>query len=234
VGGSLERFSGRVGTDGRQAIANHLQSIRDTEKNLDAISANQCGAKSVAVDLTSSAQYPLILDAHMGLLTAALACGVTRVGTLQLSDALGMNIDFGSFVEGLPPRSSSNYKSPYRNWADLANNPVQGGVDHKQLVDEWYMARLAAWITKLKLVPDAAGTSLFDNLTILWTNTVEDGANKNTRAVPFLLAGRCGNRLHTGQSAATAGTPTSGVLASVCAAMGVSSVFGTPTPGVLA
>ena len=108
------------------------------------------------------------------------------------------------------------------------------GMDHKQLVDQWFMTRLAEWITKLKSIPDAGGTKLFDNLVILWTNTVEEGSNKNAAKAPWLLAGSCGRAFKTGQSAPTAGAVASGVLAAVCAAMGVPpGPFGTPTPGLL-
>jgi hypothetical protein len=233
VGGSLERFANRVGTEDKDAINRHLQAIRDLERGLDRLPAGQCGGVPVTLDLKDTAQYPNILKAHMDLMVAALSCGVTRVATLQLADALGMSINFGAFVPGVPAKSSSNYKTPYRNWADLAHNPIMNGMDHKQLVDEWFMSRLAELITRMKAIPDAGGTTLFDNSVILWTNTMEEGANKNIAKTPWLLAGRCGKAFNTGFSAPTAGTFTTGVLAAVCAAMNVPGPFGTPTPGLL-
>jgi hypothetical protein len=233
VGGSLQRFSSRVGTEDQEAIARHLEAIRDIEKNLDRVNTAACNSAPPAADLTDHAQYANILQAHLDLAVAALSCGVTRVATMQLSDATGTSINFGAFVPGVP-QMGTGYKSAYRNWADLGNNPVLGGVDHKSIVDRWWMARLAALIEKMKSVPDAAGGSLFDHSAILWANPVDDGAAKNASKKPWLVAAPARGPLRTGQSAATAGTPSSGVLAALSVALDAPQhPFGAVTPGLL-
>jgi hypothetical protein len=234
VGGSLQRFAGRVGSEDKRAIDAHLDRIRELEKGLEQVGTAVCGAAApAAIDLTDPMQYASVLDAQLRLMVAALACGVTRVTTLQLAHATGTNIRFGAFVPGVPLLSKNAYKTPYRNWADLSNNPIMDGVDHKALVDGWWMGRLAELITRLKAIPDPAGGTLFDQTIILWTNTVEEGANKNSNRKPWLLANGRGGPLRTGQHLATGGLPTSGVLAAVCDAMKVPHTFGPATPGLL-
>jgi hypothetical protein len=234
VDGSLRRFAARVSTVDRQIIDAHLGAIRELERNVDrALSARCITPPAASLDLANTAHYPLVLKAHTSLMVAALACGVTRVVTLQLADASGFNINFGAFVPGIPA-VGTGYKSPFRNWADLAHNPVMNGVDHKQLVDQWWMERLGELIARLKATPDAAGTSLFDNSVILWANPVEDGANHDSSKMPWLLAGRAGGALRTGQHLAAGGAFSSGVLAAVCQALGVTvHPFGAPLPGLL-
>jgi hypothetical protein len=233
VGGSLERFSARVGTEDKMLIAWHLQSIRELEVTLGRIGAARCNTPPPSLDLKDFAQYPNVLQAQLDLMVAALACGVTRVVTLQLSHATGTNVNFGAFVPGVPLLSKFGYKTQYRNWADLAQNPVMDGYDHKAIVDQWWMTRLAELITRMKEVPDPAGGSLFDHSLILWASPVQDGSNKDGQKKPWVLAARAGGPLRTGQSAPTAGTPSAGVLAAVCQAMGVPHPFGAVTPNLL-
>jgi hypothetical protein len=235
VSGSLQRFGERVGTEDRRAIDSHLQAIRDIENNLDHASYEHCGAMlPVGLKLDDVAQYPAILDAQMGMMVAALTCGVTRVTTLQLADAMGFGLNFGAFVPGVSAHGTG-FKSAFRNWADLAHNPVLNGTDQKQLVDEWFMVRLASLIGKMKGVLDASGTNLFDNSVILWANPVEEGSTHNSAKMPWLLAGSAGRALKTGQHLAAAGAGSSGVLSALCSAMGVNDhSFGAPLPGLLA
>jgi len=235
VGTSLQRFSARVGTQDQQAIAAHLERVRELEKGLDGVAAASCGAAApAAIDRADPMQYANVLDAQMKLMVAALACGVTRVATLQLAHGTGTNIRFGAFVPGVPLLSKNAYKTPYRNWADLGNNPVMDGVDHKALVDAWWMGRLAELITRMKAVSDPTGGTLFDRSIILWANTVEDGAGKNSNRKPWILAARAGGPLRMGQSTTMVGQPSSGVLAAVCQAMNVPHSFGPAHPEVLA
>jgi hypothetical protein len=230
VGGSLERFAHRVGTDDKMAIQRHIQAIRELETNLSQFSAGACTPSAPPpIKADDPTAYLAVLKAHFDLMVAALSCGVTRVATLQLADAIGRNVNvFGSMGIG-PPMAAANY----RTWADLAHNPVLDGVDWKQKLDQWWMTRYAELIARMKNTPDANGTTLFDNSVIVWANPVED-SNHDSSKMPWLLAGSCGGAFKTGQSAATAGTNSSGVLAAICTAMGVTGPFGTPTRGLLA
>jgi hypothetical protein len=235
VGGSLERFARRVGSTDRDHVQAHLAAVRALEQRLPATrDPQQCNTPPPAVDLASSAGYPHVLRAELELMLAALTCGITDVATLQLADATGTSINFGAFVPGLPATSKNNYKTPYRNWADLANNPIMDGVDHKQLVDQWFMTRFAELLFRLKQIPDADGASLFDNTIVLWANPVEEGASKNAQAMPWIIAAKRGV-LRTGQHVAAAGQAASLALAAICRALGLpGEPFGRPLPELLA
>lgn len=232
VGGSLGRFSTRVGTDDRRIIDAHLASLRELERSIGRVSVALCASRPPALDLADPNRYAEILEAQTDLMVSALSCGVTRVTTLQLADAHGYSLNFGAFVPGIPARSGTMYKTPYRNWADLAHNPVMGGVDQKAIVDKWWMSRLAALITRMKAVADAEGGNLFDNSVIVWANPVDDGGLKGSQRMPWLIAARAGGTLKTGQH--VAGLTSKSVMAAVCRHIKVDHPFGDPAPSLLA
>jgi hypothetical protein len=69
---------------------------------------------------------------------------------------------------------------------------------------------------------------------------MNDGADGNAQKLPWLLAGKCGGYLKTGQVADSAGKPLHGVLAELCNAMEVpvasfaDAIYGTPMAGLKA
>jgi hypothetical protein len=237
LGSSLEQFQARVGTEDRDAIGGHLQSIRELEMQLQAapVDAGKCGGQPTGpmIDLNVDASYPLILKAHLNLMTAALKCGITNVATLQTGDSSGNNINFGSFVEGLPARSKNNYKSPFRNWHDLGHNPVMDGTDHKQIVDQWFFARWAEFFAQLKMTPDGGGT-LWDSTLILIGNHMEEGANHSSNAIPWMLAGKGGAKLNYGNCVSGSGSGVKSVMAGICNSLGVAMhPYGAPLNGLM-
>jgi hypothetical protein len=220
VGGSLDQFGKRLGSDDRAAIQGHQQAIRDLENELQSGggAGDGCGAPGSAtpVDLEAPENFPVILKIQMDLLVAALRCGLTQVVVLQLCDAAAKNVAL-SFVPGVPPP----YVSPLAgSWYELGHNPVIGGVDRKRLIDQWLMQRFSELLDRMKAVTTPDGT-LLDGGVVLWANTMQDGANRDAQHIPWVLAGRCGGYFKTGQVAASAGKPTSSVLAELCRALGV-------------
>jgi hypothetical protein len=232
VSRELEAFKARLGTDDRVSVDAHQQAIRDLETQLQGggVSVN-CGkgVPATMIDLNDGAKYPDILKAHMGLIASALKCGVTQVGTLQLSDSSGNNINFG-FVPGVPAKGTG-YKSPFRNYHDLGHNPVLAGMDHKRIVDQWCMQQFADMIALFKSVPEDGGTML-DNSVILFGNHMQDGSNHDETKIPWALAGSGGGYFATGQCPASAGKPLNGVMTDICNAFGVQSPYGATWGGL--
>jgi hypothetical protein len=237
LGGSLQQFQARVGTEDREAIGGHLQSIRELETQLTSapVDAGKCGGQpnGPMIDLNSDASYPLIMKAHLNLMAAALKCGVTNVATLQTGDSSGNNINFGAFVEGLPAKSKNNYKSPFRNWHDLGHNPVMDGTDHKQIVDQWFFARWAEFFAQLKMTPDGSGT-MWDSTLILIGNHMEEGANHSSNAIPWMLAGKGGQKLNYGNCVSGSGSGVKAVMAGIANSLGVMGhPYGAPLNGLM-
>ncbi len=243
VGRSLTGFKTRVAREDKEVIDGHLQSIRDLESRLSAPGLpvdGSCRTPSPqmfddAAILSTDKLYPDLLRAYFDIVVSALRCGVSKVVTLQVADCSGNSVNFGAFVEGIPPRNvGGDAKTPFRNWHDLGHRPIGGdGVDHKKIVDRWWMNELAGFLNKLKASPEPGG-SLLDNSLVLWGNHMESGDNHATQAVPWLLAGKAGGALQTGQCAASAGKSTNDAMAEICRVMGVQPAahYGSGIPGL--
>jgi len=235
IGDTLDDFKSRLGTEDRVSIDAHHESVRQLESQLASapVDASKCGGQPMAgIDLNAYETYPLIMKAHLALMVAALKCGVTNVATLQTGDSSGNNINFGAFVQGLPAKSSNNYKSPYRNWHDLGHNPIQGGVDHKKIVDNWFMDQwMTNFFTLMKQAPEAGGT-LYDNTLTLIGNHMEEGANHNSGAIPWMLVGKGWGKINSGNCIPGGGAKVSAVMAAICGAVGVDHPYGAPLNGL--
>jgi hypothetical protein len=241
VGTDLQKFSTRVGTDYQALINGHLQSIRDLEKELQALATTtgggtqaQCAVPlGATVTATDAMQYAALIKAQMDLAVVAVKCGVTQVVTLQMVDASGSHIPF-NFLPGVAGPGDSGGAlggTGLRGWHDLAHNPVTNGVDMKSIVDKWCMTQYAYLIASIKAIPEPGGTML-DNSAVLITNHMQDGSNHDTQKLPWMLAGNCQGYFKTGQTALSTGNPINGVLADVSNAMGVPvTSFGTASFG---
>jgi hypothetical protein len=228
VGSNLDEFRKRLGSEDKVAIDAHFQAVRDLEAQLQASATNTSGACAVApgmIDINDRSKYPEIMKAHLNLMVSALKCGVTNVVTLQHGDSSGNSINFGSFVPGLPLLSKNNYKSPWRNWHDLGHSPIQDGVDHKKIVDGWFMARFAELFAQMKQIPEEGG-SLFDHTVVLIGNHMQEGANHDAQKNPMMVLAGKAMGMATGQCVASAGKPVGSLYADILTALGVQHTYG--------
>jgi hypothetical protein len=236
VGSSLDDFSSRLGKDDKAAIEHHHESIRQLETQIATVPSmmpsggGSCGGQPMAgQDFAAYSAYPNVMKAQTNLMVAALKCGVTNVATIQTGDSSGNNINFGAFVPGLPMTSKNNYKSPYRNWHDLGHNPVMDGTDHKKIVDRWFMDRWAEVFEQMRGITEEGGT-LFDNTVTLVGNHVEEGANHNSNAIPWMVFGKGWGSINAGNCIGGGGK-VAGVMAGICKAFGVTHPYGAPMAG---
>jgi hypothetical protein len=229
VGSNLEDFKKRLGTEDRTGVDAHLAAIRDLESQLQAAGANSSGGCATPapnmIDINDRAQYPNIQKANYNLMVSSLKCGVTNVVTNQHGDSSGNSINFGAFVPGLPLISANHYKSPWRNWHDLGHSPIQAGVDHKKIVDTWFMARYSELVTQMKAIPSEGG-SLFDNTIIVITNHMQEGANHDAQKNPMMVLAGKNTGLKGGQCVDSAGKPVGALYADVLTALGVMHPYG--------
>jgi hypothetical protein len=241
VGRSVERWRQRLGTEDRLLADAHHAALRSAELQLGAITQApaSCSPPSAAVvapvDITARAMFPKLLDAQLALAVAAASCGLYQVVTLQVSNTTGANIDFGSFVPGIPARGTG-WRSAYRNWSDVAHNPVLGGVNHRVIVDRWVIDKLAGLLGRLQALPAPSGQAgtLLDASVVLWGSHMYDGVGIQRQKMSWMLAGSCGGYFATGQCVPGAGKAVAGVFADICKAMGVPGAPFGPLYGGLA
>ena len=147
-------------------------------------------------------------------------------------------MNFGAFVDGIPARNvGGDAKTPYRNWHDLGHNPVSGGVDHKAIVDKWFMTEFAGAGEEDEGDRRTARGSLLDNSLVLWGNHMESGDSHITQARP-LDPGRQGGLATWPPASARprAGKPINDAMGEICKALGVKPAphYGAGVPGLKA
>jgi hypothetical protein len=221
VGGSLEKFRMRLGTEDRVVVEGHLESIRNLEKELTAPrpAPGMCdvmltGDAAKPVDIASNNNNGVLLNVGFQLMAAALRCDVTRVATMQFGDATGGSVTFPQVNVG-------------RNWHSLGHNP---GAD-KLVVDKWVMTQFSGLLDTIKAVPEGTGKTMLDNMVVLWANHMESGDTHQAVKLPWILAGKQGGFFKVGQSLPESGKNNTHVLATIIKSMGIDvTTFGDGAP----
>jgi hypothetical protein len=191
VGGQYTRLGARLGADDKQRLDAHLQAVREVETRLttDPVTAGgACQDPTVtAVSAQANDSFPAVGSLQMDLLVMALACDITRVATLQWTRSVSeTRFTWLNITEG------------HHTLSHLGDDDA-GAVDKLTRINNWYATQLASLIARLKAVPDANGTTLFDNTVILWANELAKGNTHSRMGAPYVLAGGAGGALRTGR-----------------------------------
>jgi Protein of unknown function (DUF1552) len=154
---------------------------------------------------------------QIDLLVLALACGQTRVASLQWS------------------RSVSQVRFTWLGISDthhgLSHMPDTDPDSQTKLtlINQWYASQFANLITKLKSYPEGDGT-LFDRCLLFWCNELGKGNIHSRNDAPYVLAGSAGGALKTGRLLQYPGdVPHNNLLVSLLQIMGLpDTTFGKP------
>ena len=210
----------RLGTEDRDKLARHLELVRDIERRLDLVIGNgrTCGIplEPAQLDADNEETMQEIARLQVDLLAAALTCDLTRVGSLQFSNALN-RIRF-PWLDSLREGHALSHAGPTDTEA------------RTQLVGrgQWYAEQVARLLDQLAAVPEGEGTAL-DNTLLVWGNEIGIGQTHTHENIPFLLAGSAGGVLRTGRFLQFGGQSHSDLLVTILNAMGIeTNTFGNP------
>ncbi len=208
----FEGLRGRMSGEDRQKLELHEQTLREIERRL--AGAAPIGASCVVpgkpnpVDFKSSANAEITGKLHMDLLAMALACDLTRVGSLQWTRSVGQLtfpfIDIGDRHHDLSHEGDGNLSAR----------------DKLIEINRWYAEQFAYFLGALDAIPEGDGTVL-DNTLVLWGNELGKGNNHTSRDIPFVLAGGGSGAVRLGRSLSFGDRPHNDLLTTVCQAMGV-------------
>jgi hypothetical protein len=220
VSADFRRLDARLGAEDRKKLANHLTSVREIEKRLDAGGelggACELPSPGNIEDIYESENFPAIGKLQMDLLVMALACDLTRVTSIQWARSVS-NKQFSWL--GIP-----------EGHHDLSHvgDSDQNARNKLIKINTWYAEQFAYLLGALDAVPEGDGT-LLDNTAVLWCNELGVGNSHTRDDIPFVLAGSCGGYFRTGRYLKYDGAPHNNLLLSLCHAMGVEgSSFGNP------
>ncbi|MEO8212303.1 MAG: DUF1552 domain-containing protein [Myxococcales bacterium] len=202
VNSSLSEVSTRLGPDDAHKLDYHLTAIRDVETRLsNTLSSGRVACPTVparprdllaldgGAESVTEEYLPELVDNMIDLAATALACGLTRVVTMQFGFGggkwsfswKGLNVEIH---ENLAHRDTADAGSSAENTAALV------------LVNQYYASRVARFATALNAVPEGAGTML-DNTLVVWGNELGRG-DHDQHNVPTVLLGLVGNGIARG------------------------------------
>ncbi|HEY4184671.1 MAG TPA: DUF1552 domain-containing protein [Polyangia bacterium] len=202
VSGNLNEIATKLGADDGRKLDYHLTAIRDVERRL---STTLAGSQTVCAmsparptdflaldpgaESTVDSYVPDLMNNMIDLIAVAMACGLTRIATLQMG-----------FCGG---KWSFSWKGIDMNCHDdVAHLDTSDGGSSAEntarvvLINQYYATCVARLATALDAVPEAGGTML-DHTLVVWAN--EEGRGDHDQSnVPVVLLGLVGGGIPSG------------------------------------
>jgi hypothetical protein len=221
VKGDLADLYPRLPREEQIKLEQHLDALRKTEKGMTG--GDNCATPSspLEVDAYANDNFPVVGRQQMDLLVTALACGLTRVASIQWAHTVSPTVfRWLGLNEG------------HHDLSHKDDSNTQGVADFVA-AERWFAAEFAYLLSALSATAEPGGSgSMLDNTLVLWAKELADGRRHDGKSVPFILAGKAGGYLKTGRYLNFGGAPHQKLLVSVCQAMGLTNpTFGEPSHG---
>jgi Protein of unknown function (DUF1552) len=184
----LKRLVPRIAAVERTKLEAHLDALASVERRLNT-RTNACKGPSQPAKRDPNAidNTPLVMGCQLDLVTAAFACDLTRIASLQYSFGdndgrpypwLGISDDHHSLTHSADSDTAS--------WDKVVK------------IRAWYAEQFALLLDKLAAVPEGDGTML-DNTMVVWGSELGVGNTHSFRGTPFVVAGGGGGAYATGR-----------------------------------
>lgn len=207
IRGQVSDLKPKLGASEQQKLDQHLTSLREIEKQLQARATPPSGGAGGRCSPTppdaskfpklkgyngGEPYYDAITEAHIDVLANAVACGVTRFATLLMND-----LSYQGNPLGLPADNHGGVAHTY-NASPIGNNGRPGNGDPAtwlQLakLNRYNFSKVARLMQKL----DALGA--LDNTLIYVSSDMGNPALHSTQNVPTLLCGGAGGKFRMGR-----------------------------------
>ncbi|NUP04695.1 MAG: DUF1552 domain-containing protein [Polyangiaceae bacterium] len=219
VRGDTNRLVARVGAQDRQRLEAHLEGLDTLYKKITATSptpvTNSCSKPAAPPSLEVGGSYSgedARAEVFVDLLHMALACDLTRVATIAVSEPMSMMV-VPADVTGIP--SGENKDLHELGHSSTSQNHARGFA--------WHTKHLARLLDKLKNTPDVTGTFLDNTVVVFLTEGGSgQGAPHNTEGMSVIVAGGKG-RIRQGEHIVATGKHPVNVTVSAMNAVGVSA-----------
>lgn len=224
----------RLPESDRIKMEGHLDAVRGLEHSLSTgVGSSKAGvcAKPVLgekIDIWKNDNIPTLAKLQIDLMVMALACDLTRIGTVQFGRG-GTSHRFnwlGPEFASDPALASTDEAKGFHALAHKESDPDCRAKLVK--IHTWYATQLAYLLEKLAAIPEAGGTML-DNTIVVWVNELGSGGNHDHVRVPWLIAGNAARHFKSGRTVSFPDEPHNRLLMSICHGMGVACTsFGDP------
>ncbi|MEZ4301874.1 MAG: DUF1552 domain-containing protein [Polyangiaceae bacterium] len=223
VGKQYEALAPKVGADDKKKLEQHLDAVRDLEKQLDnpgAVLGGSCQLPDMGagpIDVKDPNNFPIVGKLFMDMAAMALACDITRVVTLQWSASTNNRpYPWLQYDDGTGPKPITDDEHVLGHQPDTDVH-AWGKLN---VIRHWYGEQFAYLLNKLASVPEGDGTML-DNTVVLFASEISRGNTHSHKDMPFLMAGSGGGYFKTGQYLSFDGDrPHNDLLVAIANAMG--------------
>jgi hypothetical protein len=211
----LADLSRKLGTDERDKLEAHVASLRQMEASLAAAGqpapVAACTAPMrVTVDSQQNNNFPAVTRAQTDLLVSALACGMTRVASLQLSHTVSPTVPAWLNI------SEGHHSLSHMDDGNTA------GLAQLVAAERWFAEQFRYLVERLAALPEpGAEGSMLDHSLVVWSKEMGDSRAHDCLSVPFVLAGRAGGYLSPGQYVRYDHVPHTRLLSTLAHGMGV-------------
>tara|TARA_R110002096_G_scaffold215310_8_gene403076 strand:- start:502 stop:1818 length:1317 start_codon:yes stop_codon:yes gene_type:complete len=178
----LKRVAGRLGSEDRALLDQHLTLVREMESELQQVDGDTELAHPMPdidpdIELVND-NTPQISRMQIDLLVNAMANDMTRIGTLQYMRSVGQaRMQWLGITEG---------------HHGLSHEPDGKEEAQEKLVkiNRWFSNELAYLTERLAKTPEpGADGSMLDHTLIVWLNELGKGNSHTLENIPFVLLG---------------------------------------------
>ncbi len=222
----------RLGQVDKARLDAHLESLREVEQRIKANNVNnpppvqdtRCDQWRLDPSglnegvLYDPGHFPTALKLQIDLMVQAMACGLTRVGTLQASHHTSELI-MSRFADSEMYDPGYDMRSHQASHYGASHNRGHREFRDFVLQRRWFVAQFTYLLDQLAQRPEGDGSMLDHSLVWLCTE-VSDGNTHLHDDMPFVLGGRAGGAINTGRLLQYGWRPHSDLLVSIAQAAG--------------
>ncbi|MEM9188267.1 MAG: DUF1552 domain-containing protein [Myxococcota bacterium] len=164
----------RLSGDDRERLDHFVTLLRDVQTRIDSVPIISCDGPVLRNESSHDEAY----SNHIDIMVAALACGITKIGTLYCHHHASDGRDKGLH--------------------DVSHGNDAVSVARSLEYNTWIATRFLELLTKLDSVVEPDGTTLLDNSAALWGNDIAICDSHYQFRYPVLMAGSLQGALRTG------------------------------------
>jgi hypothetical protein len=187
VSENFRALQSKLGAEDKARLDKHLQAVTEIEGRLglkpkaalDSCAAPMLGNNTLAV--TKNENFPTVGKLQMDLLVMALACDLTRVGSIMWNRAVG---------QATHTWADPTITRPHHDMSHDGDT-LPETVEWLTKVNLWYAEQFAYLLENLDSIPEGDGTML-DNTVIYWCNELAKGNSHSRNDSHYVVAGGAG------------------------------------------
>lgn len=184
----LKQVFGRVSSEDRKLLEDHMSFVREMEKDLQSTEQQKLNHPAPQLEagvVSDNDNMPKISRMQIDLLVNSFVNDMARVATLQYTNSVG--------------QAKMRWLGIEEGHHQLSHDPDLNEQSQEKLtkINVWFCEQLAYLVNRLANTkePDGNGT-LLDNTLVVWTNELGKGNSHTLDNIPFVLVGNgCGFKM---------------------------------------